>query len=117
MRTQIKLIDYGIAFRIRNRIYLNKNLDKYPRLKEALIKHEVEHTDGFDFRDINTDLWGKHLDGVKKDYYKFLVKEKKAWYQFLPILKVDGKWSIDIMMILLWIFTIIMLFIAFRIIK
>lgn len=95
-------IDYAIAFRIGDKIYLNKNLDNYPNLKKAIMKHEFEHTDGFGLSDILTDLNGKHLKKVKREYYKFLLKEKKAWYQIIPILKVDGKWSLDLITLVLW---------------
>ena len=100
---QINKIDFGIAFRINNKIYLNKNLDKYPKLKKAIIKHELEHTSGFGIKDIITDLNGMHLSKVKRQYYKFLFKEKKAWYQFLPLFKVENRWSLDIIMLIVWI--------------
>jgi len=109
-------INYAIAFRIGNIIYLNKNLDKYPELKKAIIKHELEHTKGFGLRDIITDLKGKHLNKVKKEYYKFLFTEKKAWYQFIPILKVKGKWSLDLITLMLWILFLITFGVVYRII-
>jgi len=109
-------IDYALAFRIGNKIYLNKNLDKYKLLKEAIIKHELSHTSGFGLSDILTDLTGKHLKKVKRDYYKFLFTEKKAWYQFIPIMKIDGKWSIDLIMLIVWIMIISTTSIFYRII-
>jgi len=96
-------IDYAIAFRIKDKMYLNKNLEKYPQLKKALIKHELEHTNGFNLKDILLDLNGTHLSKVKRQYYKFLFKERKAWYQFLPLLKIENKWSFDIIMLIVWI--------------
>jgi hypothetical protein len=113
----IKYISYGIAFKIKDKIYLNKNLDKYPRLKEAIIKHEKAHTDSFKLKDIKLDLNGKFLKNVKKDYYKFLFTEKKAWYQLLPILKVDGKWSWDLIMLGLWLLFLLILVIVSEVIK
>ena len=109
-------INYAIAFRIGNTIYLNKNLDKYPRLKKAIIKHEESHTKGFGLKDIKIDLTGKYLKNVKKEYYKFLFKEKKAWYQLIPILKINGKWSLDLIMLIVWIMILIMGAIIYRII-
>jgi hypothetical protein len=119
MRSNIKLIikdiDYGIAFRIKDTIYLNKNLKKYPKLRKALIKHEREHTNKLTKKDIWIDLTGKHLSNVKKQYYLFILREKRAWYQFLPILKVGGKLSIDILMTLFWAAIIIGGIIIFKI--
>ena len=100
--SNIILIDYGIAFRIGNKIYLNKNLNKYPKLKKALINHELSHSNGLNLKDIMTDLNGEYLKDVKRDYYKFLFTEKKAWYQFLPLLKVENKWSWDLIMLSVW---------------
>ena len=76
----IKTVDFGIAFKINDQIYVHKNLKKYPKLYKALIKHEKEHSDNFNLRDIWLDLKGKHLGKVKKQYYKFLLREKKAWW-------------------------------------
>ena len=109
-------INYAIAFRIGNIVYLNKNLDKYPELKKAIINHESEHTDGFGLSDIMTDLKGKHLGKVKKQYYKFLFTEKRAWHQLIPILKVEGKWSLDFVTLLLWILFLITFGVIYRII-
>lgn len=107
---RIKDIDFGIAFRIKDTIYLNKNLKNYPRLRNQLIKHELEHdnSNSLKLRDIKTDLTGKHLREVKKDYYKFLFKEKGAWKQLLPFIQIEDKWSVDVLMLGIWIIALIM---------
>lgn len=112
-QNNIEIIDFGIAFKIRNTIYLNRNLEKYPELRKAIIKHEKAHTNNknYTLSDVWIDLNGKYLKKVKKQYYKFLFTEKRAWYQFLPVLKVHGKWLIDFIMLFFWII-IIMLFIG-----
>ena len=103
----IKDIDYGMAFRIKDTVYLNKNLNKYPKLYKAILEHEKEHTDNFSFRDVMIDVTGKHLSKVKKDYYMFFVRHPQALAQFLPLLKVNNKWSIDPVMFFLWGYIII----------
>ena len=107
----IKTVDFGIAFKINDQIYVHKNLKKYPKLYKALIKHEKEHSDNFNLRDIWLDLKGKHLGKVKKQYYKFLLREKKAWYQLLPIMRVEKKWVIDTVMLGFWILILLEIFI------
>jgi len=62
------------------------------------------------------DLKGKHLEKVRKQYYKFLLTEKKAWYQFLPIMKINEKWVIDITMCGFWSLILLELIIIFVII-
>ena len=47
MGSKLKIIyrNYGIADRFQDgTIELNENLDKYPRLKRAIIQHEIKHT-------------------------------------------------------------------------
>ena len=47
MNQELKIVyrDYGIADRFPDgTIELNRNLDKYPELKRAIIQHEVKHT-------------------------------------------------------------------------
>jgi hypothetical protein len=111
MKIQIKKIDFGIAFRINNKIYINNKIPKDSKLYKCLIEHELEHTNKFNLKDIKNDLFGQKLNNVKKDYYKFLLTNKKAWYQFLPIIKIEKKWVIDPIMSLIW--GIMILLIAF----
>jgi hypothetical protein len=94
----IKEIDYGIAFRIGNTIYINRATRKYPALFKSLILHELKHTkdkNKYKLKDLKNDLNPNDLRHVKKEYYKFLFTQKKAWYQLLPFLRVDGNYTID----------------------
>lgn len=103
--TKIKEIDYAIAFRIRDTIYLNKNLKKYPKLKKAILQHEKNHeSNSYCCKDLKLDLTGKYLFPVKKDYYKFLFTERKAWMQMMPIIKINKCWVFDPILIGLWVF-------------
>ena len=109
---QIILINHSIAFRIGHKVYINKALKSYPKLFKAILRHESEHTDGFSWKDVKTDLTGDYLGRLftknkdkrklKKEYYKFIMKNPKALWQFSPFLCVDGEWSWDILMLLLW---------------
>lgn len=100
---QVEYIDWGIACRIGNTIYLNKNLLDYPILCKAILKHEYAHSPKINLNDFVIDLKGKHLNSVKKQYYKFILKNPKALLQFIPIGIYKGKLVIDPMISILWI--------------
>ena len=105
----IKETDKGIGFRIGNTIYLNKNLDSHPRLKQAILSHELAHTSRFTLKDLKIDLKGAYLNTVKLDYYKFLIKYPKSLMQFLPAIKIDNNLVIDPLMCIFWLIISIML--------
>ena len=81
---KIKEIDYGIACRIGNDIYMNKNLMEYPRLYCAILNHELLHSPGFTLNDIFMDLHNNHLKGLKREYYSFILRNPRALVEFLP---------------------------------
>lgn len=102
MRLKIIEIDYGMAYRLGDKIYLNKNLKKYPKLYKAILKHEKEHSNNFTLNDILIDIQGKYLSKVKIDYYLFFIRYPKALVHFIPIFKLDNIWTIDILILSLW---------------
>ena len=106
---KIKYINFGIACKVGNTIYINKSIKKYPKLHKALLKHEQEHTDDYDLRDIIIDFQGKYLKSVKRIYYKFLLSTPNAWIQFLPIGIYDKKIVYDPIMIFIWCFLIVVI--------
>jgi len=112
MVEEIIYTSFGIASRIGDVVYLNKDLLDYPILCKALLKHEQEHTSGFGIRDIVLDLKGTHISPVKRQYYKFLFTHPKAFTQFLPIWVYDKKLRIDPLITLFWILIIIMIKLA-----
>ncbi len=101
--------EWGIAHRIGNNIYLNKELDKYPNLKEAILTHENNHSDSLKFKDILMDCTGKNLENVKNEYYKFILQNPKSLVVFLPFYYIKGKIQIDVTMILFWIFVLVII--------
>ena len=117
MKEKIIFTDYGIGFKIRNKIYLNKNLKKYPKLYKAVLKHEQEHSDSFTKEDIYLDLEGKYLENVKKEYYLFIITHPRSWVQFFPLLIVDNTLTIDIIMLTLWIILFVILMIIINVIR
>jgi hypothetical protein len=116
-KIKIKEISYAVGFRIGNNIYLNKELKAYPDLRKAILKHELEHTDGFSWKDIKLDLLGKNLKSVKSEYWKFIIKNPKSLIQFLPLLKINGKWTLDLMMLGGWLLFLLVLIIMINILR
>ena len=110
-------IDYGMAYRINDNIYLNKNLKKYPKLYKAILKHEKEHSDGFEFKDIMIDLKGKHLKEVKFDYYMFFIRHPKSLIHFLPVFRLENVWTFDFIMLLVWVLFLILFALIWSIIN
>lgn len=112
----IKEIDYGMAYRVKDIIYINKNLKLYPKLYKAIMKHEKEHSDDYSMNDLKMDLRGIYLDKVKKDYYLFFIRHPKALIHFIPFFKLDNKWTIDPLLLTMYILFIILLIITFSLI-
>jgi len=99
---RIKHINLGIASRQGNIIYLNKNLKKYPPLYKKILEHELEHSSGFKLKDFTMDLKNSHLKGLKKSYYKFILKNPSSLIEFSPFWVYDGKLSVNPTIMLLW---------------
>jgi hypothetical protein len=78
-------INHGIACRIENIIYLNKNLRKYPKLRKAIIEHEKAHSDNFNMNDIKMDMSISHLANLKKEYYSFILHNPSSFTELLPV--------------------------------
>lgn len=109
MSLKIKKIDYGIAFRIKNTIYLHKDLENYPKLYKNILNHELKHSSGWDLKDFFIDLTNNDLKGLKKEYYKFLLTHPKSLLQFSPVMIINKQLVFDIS-------GLIMIFISFMLI-
>jgi len=105
-KMKIKYIDYGIGNRIGSTIYLNKQLKSIPGLCEAIKRHEYNHCDGWNFGDFMMDLSLKELKNVRKEYYRFIITHPKTWVNYLPFMKIEGKWCFDLSLTIVWLFFI-----------
>lgn len=114
MEIKIKEIGYGIASRIGSIVYLNKDLVKYPELRNALIEHELGHSSGYSKKDLFDDLSIKELKGLKKKYYEFILTHPSSWTEYLPAYKYEGKWIISLTSFLIWGFAILVFWIVIR---
>lgn len=104
---ETKYISYGIGNRVGDIIYLNKKLKKFPKLHKAVLKHEKNHTSGWSLKDFFMDLHIKELEGVRGDYYKFILTHPSSWVNFSPFLKLEDTWCFDINITCYWIFVIL----------
>jgi len=93
---------YGIASRVGDDIFINKELLKYPKLYWAILDHEMSHTSGWTLHDLKIDLTNKHLNGLKKDYYNFILTHPKSWTEFLPINLYKGNVSFNLTLIIFY---------------
>ena len=99
---KINYIDYGIASRAGDNIYIHKNLKKYSKLHDAILKHEKDHTSGFSWKDVQIDIRNSHLKGLRRDYYAFLIQNPTALWQLSPVLKYNNKTTFDLTLILFY---------------
>lgn len=89
---KIREVPFGIACRIGGVIYIHKDLKSFSkRLYEAILQHEIEHSDGFTMKDVSMDIENKQLKGLKKLYYKFILTHPSSLVELLPCWKYDGK--------------------------
>ncbi len=98
----VKYINYGIACRIGNRIYINQKLMKYPKLYEKILQHELDHSSGYDRNDVLMDLHNKHLFDIKDQYYSFILKHPSSWIEFLPGWFYEGRFVLAPTTSILW---------------
>ena len=94
----IRYVNYGIANNFGEYIEINKNLIKYPKLYDSVLKHELSHTNikGFTKKDFILDMT-QEVDNF--ELLKFIVRYPKALLQFLPIYKKNKVWIYDLNMI------------------
>jgi len=102
-------IDYGTGNRVGDKIYINKNLKRYPGLYKAVLEHEKKHTGEFKLKDILLDLSNEDLRKVKPQWIKFIFQNPKSWINFFPILKLGNQWTFDISIFFIWILVILMI--------
>ena len=100
---KIKKINHGLACRIGNVVYVNKDLykEEYKELLKNILRHERSHTDSFGMKDIQLDAGGKFIM-PKKAYYKFVFTHPKSLTEFLPFGIYEGKVVLNPTFIIIW---------------
>lgn len=105
---KIKYINYGIGNRVGDTIYLNEKLKEIPGLNDAIIEHEKNHSGDWGWNDFVQDLKVNEIQGLRRDYYLFILKNPSTWVNFMPFMKIEGKWTFDISIALVWLFFVIL---------
>lgn len=95
---KVDFIDYNIAFRINDTIAMNRNLLKYPNYCIEVLDHEIRHSEGYTKNDLMMDMF----EGEFSKNLKFSIKHPKAFFQFIPIGKYNGRLFIDINLMILY---------------
>ncbi len=101
---EIRLVDYGIANNFGDYIEINKELKKFPKLYNSILKHELQHTKKpFSLFDLKIDIKNKvPIFGLMK----FMITRPKTWTQALPIYIRNKKLIYDFNLMLLYLFGI-----------
>jgi hypothetical protein len=108
LNIKVNKINYGIACRIGDNIYLNRKLENYPLLYDTILSHEFSHSSGFNKNDLLIDLNNKHLKGYKKEYYSFILTHPSSWTEFLPFGVYKNKFVISPLILGIWILGLIL---------
>jgi hypothetical protein len=107
----IQEINYGIASRIGDDIFINKKIASFDKgLYDALIEHEQNHTSGYTLQDVKMDITNKQLKNIKDKYYKFILTHPSSWIEFLPIQFVKGNMIINPTLLIMYILFTLLFF-------
>lgn len=82
---EIVPVNYGIASNYGFAIEINKKLDRYPKLKNKILAHELKHTSGsYSKDDFKNDFQSK--DSYFFDTLKFCIKNPEGFINFFPLM-------------------------------
>lgn len=96
-------VNHGIANNFGDYIEINKHLKtEYPKLYNAILQHELNHTDkkGFVKKDFILDLTDNTVS--YKELLVFIIRHPTALMQLSPFLKSKNKWFFDLNMIIVY---------------
>lgn len=102
--TKIVYVPWGIANRFNDgTIELNEHLPEYPELHNAILKHELAHTNepGFTKEDFALDIGPQKVNYWK--LFKFMCIYPKTFKQFLPVYKQGKTLIYDINLMIAWV--------------
>lgn len=106
---QIEYVNHGIGNHFGDVIELNENLKEFPNLHQAILEHELGHTDRvFTKQDFVADLTEYKVSKI--ELLKFMFKHPRSFSQFLPFYwtkKYGFVYDINLIIIYLILFSVI----------
>jgi hypothetical protein len=99
---EVRYVPYAIANNFGTHIELNQNLKKWPDLHDAILEHELSHTnkEGFTKEDLIVDLKPTKVNNWRM--FKFIINNPKSLLQFMPVYLKEGTIFYDLNMIVIW---------------
>jgi hypothetical protein len=80
---KIIYVNHGLGNNFGDSIELNKHLPDYPEIHDAVLKHELGHTDKlFSWKDLKLDLIQSDINSF--DVFKFMIRHPLSFTQLLP---------------------------------
>lgn len=115
---KIEYVNWGIANNFGDLIELHKDLKKYPKLHQAVLSHELRHTEGYSYQDIKNDFLKESGIDIG-DLLKFAITRPKTWVQLLPLYysTIKKEWSLDINYLIFYAFIAIFFGAGFALLK
>ena len=96
---KIEYVTWGLAATFKDRIELNENLKQYPRLHNKILQHELKHLPGrYTIKDLKHD----YTEKLDLEILKFMFRHPKTFIQFLPLWVHNGRLTISIPFLILW---------------
>ena len=103
---EVKYVKWSIANNFGDHIELNENLPQYPKLHDAILEHELQHTDkAWSLQDFTLDFL-KPLKCSTAELLGFMASRPSTWMQILPFYLKNGRIIFDINLSILWSFII-----------
>jgi hypothetical protein len=88
---RLEFTNYGLAYKIGNTIFMNRNLLKYPKYCEQVFDHELRHSDTYTKKDFGMDL----VEGDLWENMKFMLRHPGSMTQLIPFGWKRGVFFID----------------------
>jgi len=104
--TKINYSKNTVGCRIGGEIFIHPELYKYPELYHAVVAHEKSHSSSMKLKDIGLDLINTDLKGVKKDFYRFILRHPRTLLGWMPITKIGKYWAFDAQLTVVWLMVI-----------
>lgn len=101
---ELEYSGWGLANRFGNKIVLNKNLKKYPKLHNTILQHELDHKNKGIKHNLSHDF--DSLGEMWLEKTIFMIKHPKSFVQLSPIYFYKKRPYFDLSLIIVYIIAI-----------